>query len=86
MEGIHRIETIGILATIVGVISFIPIVYVVYKTRKTNNFPYPTLYLAILSNLLWIIYGLYEPAFATIFQGALYFLIYTYVLYIKFLY
>jgi len=78
--------SIGILATIIGIISFIPVVYVVYKTKKTNNFPYSTLLLALLSNLLWVIYGIYAPASANILAGSLYFIIYTFILYIKLLY
>ena len=30
----------GFLATIIGIISFLPVIYVVYKTKKTLNFPY----------------------------------------------
>ena len=29
----------GYLATVIGVVSFIPVVYVVFKTKKTLNFP-----------------------------------------------
>lgn len=46
----------GFLATIIGIISFLPVLYVVYKT-KTINFPYRILILALLSNLLWIYYS-----------------------------
>ena len=86
MLNIFSIETIGIIATLIGLISFLPVVRVVYKSRKTNNFPYSTLYLAIISNILWIIYGLNEPALSSAFSGVVYSLIYSYILYIKFLY
>ena len=32
----------GFLATIIGIISFLPVLYIVYKTKKTINFPYRT--------------------------------------------
>jgi len=35
----NYIGAAGFLATIVGIISFLPVLYVVYKTKKTNNFP-----------------------------------------------
>ena len=73
-------ELFGILATVIGIISYLPVVYVVYKTRKTNNFPLYTLGLATISNILWIIYGIYEPAPASIFMGVLYTVIYLYIL------
>ena len=47
----------GFLATIIGIISFLPVIYIVYKTKKTINFPYRTLILALLSNILWIYYS-----------------------------
>ena len=78
--------SIGILATIIGIISFIPVAYLVYKTKKTNNFPYSTLILALIANLLWFIYGIYEPASANILAGSLYFIIYLFIFYIKLLY
>jgi len=66
----------GFLATIIGIISFLPVIYIVYKTKKTINFPYRTLILALLSNLLWIYYSLVkypEIDFQIAFMGTLYF-------------
>ena len=77
-------ESLGIIATLIGIISYLPVLYTVHKTRKTNNFPFNTLGLAIISNILWILYGIYEPAPASILSGVLYMLIYIYILYIKF--
>jgi len=82
---IYSNETIGILATIIGIISYLPVLWVVHKTNKTNNFPFKTLFLALISNILWVMYGMYEPAPASILSGALYFLIYVYILYVKIL-
>jgi uncharacterized protein with PQ loop repeat len=80
---LKNIEIIGILATIIGAISIIPVANNVYKTQKTNNFPYKTLYYAIISNLLWIIYGLYISTYSNVISGILYFIIYCFILYTK---
>lgn len=79
----NNVNIIGILAIITGIISFIPVIYIVYKTKKTNDFAYYTLYLAITSNLLWILYGVNKKTYANILSGILYFIIYTFILYIK---
>lgn len=84
-----NIKIAGFLATIIGIISFFPVLYVVFKTKKTVNFPYYTLILALISNSLWIYYSLAEyPNIRaeTAFMGILYFLIYTFILYIKIIY
>ena len=77
---------IGMLATIIGIFSFIPVISIIYKSKRTNNFPYYTLFLAIISNILWFIYGIYKETYANILSGTLYFLIYSFILYIKLLY
>ena len=48
----------GLLATIIGVISFIPVLFTVHKTKKASNFPYRALILALTSNILWLYYAL----------------------------
>ncbi len=76
----------GFLATIIGIISFLPVLYVVYKTKKTINFPYRTLILALLSNLLWIYYSVAKYPkidFQIAFMGILYFFIYLFILHTK---
>lgn len=82
----NYIGVVGFLGTIVGVISFLPVLYVVYKTKKTNNFPYKALLLALVSNLLWIFYAFKKgPKVDTqvAFMGILYFLIYSFILHTK---
>jgi uncharacterized protein with PQ loop repeat len=76
----------GFLATIIGIISFLPVLYIVYKTKKTINFPYRTLILALLSNLLWIYYSVAKYPkidFQIAFMGSLYFFIYLFILHTK---
>jgi len=79
----------GFLATIIGIISFVPVLYVVYKTKKTVNFPYRTLILALISNLLWIYYSVAKYPkidFQVAFMGVLYFFIYLFILHTKVFY
>lgn len=78
--------SIGLIATILGLISFLPIIYVVYKTKDTKNFPFKSIFIILISNILWILYGIYKEAYVNIISSGLYFLIYAYILYIKFLY
>uniref|UniRef100_A0A6C0AZ28 MtN3 and saliva related transmembrane protein n=1 Tax=viral metagenome TaxID=1070528 RepID=A0A6C0AZ28_9ZZZZ len=80
------IIAIGMLATMIGILSFMPVISVIYKSKRTNNFPYYTIFLAIISNILWFIYGIYKETYANILSGTLYFIIYCFILYIKLLY
>jgi uncharacterized protein with PQ loop repeat len=76
----------GLAATIIGIISFIPILYVVHITKKTKNFPYRGLILALISNLLWIYYAAAKDHIIDkqlMFMGVLYFFIYAFILYTK---
>ena len=77
-------EYIGYLATFISVISFLPVVYTVYKSGKTNNFPFKALILAVSANVIWLIYGIYKNARANIISGSLYFLMYSYIFYKKY--
>jgi len=82
----NYITAAGFLATIVGIISFLPVLYIVFKTKKTNNFPYKALILALISNFLWIFYAFKKGPVVdnqVAFMGILYFLIYSFILYIK---
>ena len=76
----------GYLATGIGIISFFPILFKIYKTRNTQNFTYNNLALALISNLLWIFYGHYANAFASLLSGILYMFVYGFILYFKVLY
>jgi len=76
----------GLLATIVGVFSFIPVLFTVYKTKKTSNFPLKALILALLSNILWLYYAMSKDKAIDIqlsIMAVLYFFIYSFILYTK---
>lgn len=81
-----NVHAAGIMATLIGIVSFLPVLFVVYKTKNTDNFPYQTLILAILSNLLWIIYAINTKPHMDkqiAFMGFLYLCIYLFILYTK---
>jgi uncharacterized protein with PQ loop repeat len=77
-------EYIGYIALTISVSSFLPVIYTVYKTGKTNNFPIQGLILAIIGNLVWFTYGIYRDARANIISGSIYFLMYSYIIYKKY--
>jgi len=76
----------GLLATIIGVISFVPVLFTVYESKKASNFPYRALILALTSNILWLYYALAKnPKIDLQLAGMaiLYFFIYSFILYTK---
>jgi uncharacterized protein with PQ loop repeat len=52
-----KIFVLGLIATILGVLSFLNIVYNIEVSGNTHNFSYKALILSLLSNILWLIYG-----------------------------
>jgi len=80
-----NIRLIGLMATLVGIISFIPVIRVVHKKHITKNFPFKSLALAMLSNLLWIGYGIgKEPKdLVVLTMGLLYMAMYSFILFVK---
>jgi uncharacterized protein with PQ loop repeat len=76
-------HVLSTLAIILGLISFLPLIYRIYDTKDTDNFPINTLLLLILSNLLWIIYGIIEKDKSICGMGLIYFFIYIYILFVK---
>lgn len=70
----------GILATIIGIISFLPIIYRIMITHDTSNFTYTNLGLALISNVLWIVFGINKKVMTSILSGVLYLFIYGIIL------
>ena len=77
---------IGSFAILIGVISFVPIIYKIFLTKDTRNFTSNNIILALLSNGLWIYYGLIKDSGISIWSGAIYFSIYLYIMVCKILY
>lgn len=74
---------IGLMAIGFGIVSFIPIMIKMWKTRDADNFTNINLTLAFISNLFLIYYGNIANTVDNIISGILYFLIYLYIFIIK---
>jgi len=79
-------SVIGTVAIILGIVSFLPILYKIWKTKDTRNFTVVNLTLALISNSLWIYYGNMKNASANIWSGILYFSMYAYIMIFKIFY
>tara|TARA_B100000035_G_C21030904_1_gene568398 strand:+ start:372 stop:629 length:258 start_codon:yes stop_codon:yes gene_type:complete len=77
-------EIIGYFATIFGIFSFLPVIINIYKTKQTNNFPYKTLILALISNFLFLISGILKKDFVLIFMGIIFLSVYSFIFFTKF--
>ena len=75
----------GLIATAIGFISFSHILYNIYITKKTVNFTYEALFLAIISNILLFYYGVSkkEIDIQIALMGILYLISHFFILYIK---
>ena len=79
----NNIDNIGILASIIGLLRFIPLVIEINKTKKTNNFPYLMLFLAITSTTLWLIYGFINYSIALLISASIALSVYIFILFMK---
>ena len=80
------IKNLVLLASILGLMRFIPIVYEIYKTKKTNNFTPTMLSLALTSTIFWLIFGIYKNTIPIILSSMFALFVYTYICYIKYKY
>jgi len=76
----------GVIATLIGIMSSIPIIFRVWRTKNTDFFPTFALTLSIISNTLWVIFGLYTGVLASLLSGILYLLFNVFILAIKIIY
>ena len=77
------IKIVGYIAVCLSILSFIPIVYNIYKTKQTNNFPYKTIFIALLAHMCWLVYGLYSHTVATEYSGIFFVFMYLFIFYVK---
>lgn len=82
----NYVDYIGYIATFFSVLSFLPVIINIYKTKQANNFPYQTIILAYLSNGLFLLNGILSKNNVLIFLGIVFILIYSYILYVKLLF
>ena len=76
-------RVIGLSASIVGLISFRSMLYKIYKTKNTFDFPYEALILTLIGWCLTFIYGVLSKALSVIVLGLVYFCIFLFILIIK---
>ena len=58
MSNYQIAELIGYIAAILGIFSFLPQAYDIWKTKNTKSISLLTFSLIVVIALLWIIYGL----------------------------
>ena len=83
MQNIDIIKSLGLLASFFGLLRFIPMVYQIYKTKRTNNFTPTMLFLALSSTIFWLIFGYYENTLPVIISSLIAFCVYSYIVYMK---
>lgn len=78
-------HVVGMIAVLSGIISFIPILMKMRITHNANNFTWLNLVLALFSNITWLLYGYLTNSTTNIISGVLYFIIYSFIVWIKFM-
>ena len=76
-------DIIGYLGTIFTIASFLPVILNIYRTKRTNNFPYKTLFLALMGNGLILVNGIISKNYVLMFMGTIFVIIYIFILFIK---
>jgi len=69
----YYIETIGYIATILSIISFIPQAIKSWKTRSTKDISLPMYLIFTISQLLWLTYGILILSWPLIIANAIIF-------------
>lgn len=77
------IKNLGLLASFLGLLRFIPMVYQIYKTKRTNNFTPTMLLLALTSTIFWLVFGFYENTLPIIISSVIALFVYIYIVYMK---
>lgn len=76
---------IGILGTLIGLVSFRAMLWNIYTTGVTINFPYESLILTLIGWFLTTIYGFLSKSIVVILLGIIYFSIFLSILIVKIL-
>ena len=74
---------IGYAASIIGLASFIPLLYIVYTTQITKNFPYSALILTIIGWSMMFLYGYLSKTLPSMILGLVYLGIFSSILFVK---
>ena len=79
----ENLYLIGLSATIIGALRFIPLVLEIYRSKRTNNFTFGTLTFAITSTLLWITYSYFRHSISLAISASIALSVYMYIVYMK---
>jgi uncharacterized protein with PQ loop repeat len=79
----NKIINHGILASLIGLTSFISIVYHVIKTQNASNYLWTSIMLAILSNILWMLEGIKINSRPVIINSIMYIFLYLIIVGVK---
>jgi uncharacterized protein with PQ loop repeat len=78
-----KLESIGFMAAILGIISFYILVYHNYKLQNTTSLSSYWLGLSVLIQIFWLIYGLTNSIRPTILSAPLVIIGLLYLIYLK---
>ena len=81
----NYVTFIGILGTLIGLISFRAMLWEIYTSEITINFPYESLILTLVGWLLIMIYGILTKSIVVIIIGFIYFCVFLFILIVKIL-
>lgn len=81
----NYVTFIGILGTLIGLISFRAMLWEIYTSGITINFPYESLILTLIGWLLTMIYGILTKSIVVVTLGFIYFCVFLSILIVKIL-
>ena len=76
-------EMIGTFAALAGIIGFLPVIRKVYTTGITGNFTYANIAITLISEVLWIIYGIMSGSKSNLYGAGVWTVFYLYILFTK---
>ena len=78
-----HLHLVGLTAASLNSLRFIPILLEVYRSKKTNNFTYMTIFFAFSASLLWLFYAYFNASLGVGINALVAILSYCYILHIK---
>lgn len=73
----------GFFASMFGLMSFLPIVYNIVKTKNTSNFVWMGLILVVISSFFWMMEGLRINSLSLVVNTIIYIILYFVIIFIK---
>lgn len=86
MSSAYIASIIGYFAAIIGIFTFIPQAYDIWKTKSTKGISLLTFVLIVFMSILWIIYGVLLQAFPILLVNIVVLFLASYIVFMKFKY